>query len=146
MNGRLSSFLYEKGWPAYEHYLHPLLVEVRHGHQRLHTANLLERVAFLAEDFAQAGKEGEANSLDGRCDAHTVNNDCVKVEVDHVESPFYWSRPGKDWRLQPGLFISEVPACVAIKQAGYITKAEFPDCCPALSAHFPASPAPTALG
>ncbi|HGE8382309.1 hypothetical protein ACTVKI_11415 [Serratia marcescens] len=61
-------------------------------------------MAFLAEDFAQAGKEGEANGLHGWDNAHTVYNDCVSIVVDHVESPFYWSGPGKDWRLQPGLF------------------------------------------
>ncbi|MGP1118439.1 hypothetical protein [Serratia sp. CY47612] len=61
-------------------------------------------MAFLAEDFAQAGKEGEANGLHGWDNAHTVYNDCVSIVVDHVESPFYWSDPGKDWRLQPGLF------------------------------------------
>ncbi|MGQ6434622.1 hypothetical protein ACUNER_20650 [Serratia sp. IR-2025] len=80
-------------------------------------------MALLAEDFAQAGKEGEANGLHGRDNAHTVYNDCVSIVVDHVESPFYWSGPGKDWRLQPGLFISEVPAGVAIQQAGFIAMA-----------------------
>lgn len=95
----------KKGRPAYEHYLHSSWVEVRSGRQRLHTAKLLKRVAFLAEDFAQTGKEGEANGLHGWGSAHTVYNDCVNIQIDHVESPFYWSGPGKDWRLQPGLFI-----------------------------------------
>ncbi|WP_273890042.1 hypothetical protein [Serratia marcescens] len=80
-------------------------------------------MAFLAEDFHKAGKEGEANGLHGWDNAHTVYNDCVSIVVDHVESPFYWSCPGKDWRLQPGLFISEVPARVAIQQAGFIAMA-----------------------
>ncbi|WP_308341727.1 hypothetical protein [Serratia marcescens] len=61
-------------------------------------------MTFLAEDFAQTSKEGEANGLHGWDNAHTVYNDCVSIVVDHVESPFYWSGPGKDWRLQPGLF------------------------------------------
>ncbi|HGE8313825.1 TPA: hypothetical protein ACGD7G_002890 [Serratia marcescens] len=77
-------------------------------------------MTFLAEDFAQTGKESEANGLHAWDNAHTVYNDCVSIVVDHVESPFYWSGPGKDWRLQPGLFISEVPAGVAIQQAGFI--------------------------
>ena len=146
VNGCLSSFLYEKGRPAYEHYLHLSWVEVRSGRQRLHTAKLLERVAFLAEDFAQAGEEGEANGLHGWSNAHTVYNDCVSIVVDHVESPFYWSGPGKDWRLQPGLFNSEVPAGVAVEYAGTIAMAEFLDGSPALSAYFPPSPAAAALG
>ncbi|EJD6706999.1 hypothetical protein M0K91_RS13615 [Serratia marcescens] len=85
-------------------------------------------MAFLAEDFAQTCKEGEAHSLHGRSHAHGIDNDCVKIAVDHVESPFYWSGPGKDWRLQPGLFISEVPAGVAIQQAGFIAMAISLEC------------------
>ncbi|EMN8322482.1 hypothetical protein RZ704_002083 [Serratia marcescens] len=78
----------------------------------------------MAEDFAQTGKEGEANGLHGWDNAHTVYNDCVSIVVDHVESPFYWSCPGKDWRLQPGLFISEVPADKSVKVAGDVVIAE----------------------
>jgi hypothetical protein len=81
-------------------------------------------VTFLAEDFAQTGKEGEANGLHGWDNAHTVYNDCVSIVVDHVESPFYWSGPGEDWRLQPGLFISEVPAHQTIQVAGDVAIAE----------------------
>jgi hypothetical protein len=36
----------------------PQWVEVRSGRQRLHIAELLERVAFLAEHFPQTGEEG----------------------------------------------------------------------------------------
>jgi len=85
-------------------------------------------VPFLAEDFAQAGEEGEAHSLHRRSHAHGIDNDCVNIAVDHVESPFYRSCPGKDWRLQPGLFISEVPAGVAIQQAGFIAMAISLEC------------------
>jgi hypothetical protein len=142
----LSSFLYEKGRPAYEHYLHLSWVEVRSGRQRLHTAKRLERVAFLAEDFAQAGEEGEANGLHGWSRTHTVHNDCVSIVFDHVESPFYWSCPGKDWRLQPGLFNSEVPAGIAVEHAGTVAMAEFLNSSPTLSADFPSCPAAAALG
>ncbi|WP_262243942.1 hypothetical protein [Serratia liquefaciens] len=135
----------KKGRPAYEHYLHSSWVEVRSGRQKLHTAKRLKRVAFLAEDFAQTGKEGEANGLHGWGSAHTVYNDCVNIQIDHVESPFYWSGPGKDWRLQPGLFNSEVPAGVAVEHAGTIAMAEFLDCSLALSADFPSSPAAAAF-
>lgn len=142
----LSSFLYEKGRPAYEHYLHLSWVEVRSGRQRLHTAKLLKRVAFLAKGFPQTGEEGEANGLHGWSRAHTVHNDCVSIVFDHVESPFYWSGPGKDWRLQPGLFNSEVPSGIAVEHAGTVAMAEFLNSSPTLSADFPSCPAAAALG
>ncbi|MGJ3436317.1 hypothetical protein [Serratia sp. Je.1.23.a] len=103
-------------------------------------------MAFLAEDFAQTGKEGEANGLHGWSDAHNVYNDCVNIVVDHVESPFYWSGPGKDWRLQPGLFNSEVPAHKAVQVAGNITITEFSDGNAAKGSEFPACFAALTLG
>ncbi|MBH3061832.1 hypothetical protein I5Q01_15805 [Serratia ureilytica] len=94
-------------------------------------------MAFLAEDFAQTSKEGEANCLHGWDNAHTVYNDCVSIVVDHVESPFYWSGPGEDWRLQPGLFISEVPAHQTVQVAGNIAITEFSDSNAAEGSEFP---------